>query len=56
MQYDFTSILERRGKDALAVDLIGMPGQMSAPQAGFVFRDAKRSSPSTPTPARVWRH
>ena len=35
MQYDFTSILERRGKDALAVDLIGMPGQMPLPREGF---------------------
>lgn len=35
MQYDFTSILERRGKDALAVDLVGLPGQMPMPRDGF---------------------
>ena len=26
MQYDFTSIMERKGKDALAVDALGLPG------------------------------
>ena len=26
MKYDFTSILDRRGKDAIAVDLVGGPG------------------------------
>ena len=25
MKYDFTSILDRRGKDAIAVELVGMP-------------------------------
>ena len=35
MRYDFTSILERRGQDALAVDLVGIPGQMPMPREGF---------------------
>ncbi len=36
MTYDFTSILDRRGRDALAVDAIGTPDcGISAPQAGF---------------------
>ncbi len=36
MKYDFTSILERRGKDAIAVDLVGAPGSAyPAPKAGF---------------------
>ena len=35
MQYDFTSIMERRGQDALAVDLVGMPGQLPLPKEGF---------------------
>ena len=36
MQYDFTSIMERRGHDALAVDLVGKdPNFMSAPREGF---------------------
>ena len=28
MQYDFTSVIDRRGKDALAVDLLAMPGSI----------------------------
>ena len=36
MQYDFTSILERRGQDALAVDLVGKePDGMPLPREGF---------------------
>ena len=35
MQYDFTSIMERKGKDALAVDALGLPGLPGAPKEGF---------------------
>ena len=36
MKYDFTSILDRHGKDAIAVDLVGMPGApYPAPKEGF---------------------
>ena len=36
MNYDFTSILDRRGQDALAVDAVGAPGGMiPAPKEGF---------------------
>ena len=35
MKYDFTSILDRRGKDALAVDALGMGWAPGAPQNGF---------------------
>ena len=36
MKYDFTSILDRKGKDAIAVDLVGMPGSSyPAPREGF---------------------
>ncbi len=36
MRYDFTSIIERAGKDAIAVDLVGVPGGFfRAPQEGF---------------------
>lgn len=35
MQFDFTSILDRRGKDALAVDAIGENGMFPAPKEGF---------------------
>ncbi len=36
MQYDFTSILDRRGRDALAVDNVGAPGSnITAPKPGF---------------------
>ena len=36
MKYDFTSILNRMGKDAIAVEMIGMPGSpYPAPREGF---------------------
>lgn len=36
MKYDFTSILDRHGKDAIAVDAIGVPGGLyPAPREGF---------------------
>lgn len=35
MQFDFTSVLDRRGKDALAVDAIGSNGMYPAPKEGF---------------------
>ena len=36
MKYDFTSILERRGKDAIAVEMVGAPGSpYPAPREGF---------------------
>ena len=35
MQYDFETMLDRRGKDALAVDAIGRPDAPGAPKEGF---------------------
>ena len=36
MRYDFTSILDRRGRDAIAVDAVGAPGSSyPAPREGF---------------------
>ena len=36
MNFDFTSILPRKGKDAIAVDLVGAPGSpYPAPREGF---------------------
>ncbi len=37
MKYDFTSIMDRRGRDAIAVDYIGQPGGFApgAPREGF---------------------
>lgn len=35
MKYDFTSVIDRRGLDALAVDIVGRPGGMPAPREGF---------------------
>ncbi len=36
MRYDFTSIIDRVGKDAIAVDLVGIPGGFfPAPREGF---------------------
>ena len=36
MKYDFTSVLDRKGKDAIAVDMVGAPGApYPAPREGF---------------------
>ncbi len=37
MKYDFTSIIDRHGKDAIAVDALGRPGSFApgAPKEGF---------------------
>lgn len=35
MKYDFTSILDRHGRDAIALDGIGLPGRPGAPREGF---------------------
>ena len=36
MKYDFTSILDRKGKDAIAVEMVGAPGSpYPAPRDGF---------------------
>ena len=35
MTYDFTTIMERRGKDAMALDALGLPGFPGAPKEGF---------------------
>ena len=35
MQFDFETMLERHGKDAIAVDAIGHPGAPAAPKEGF---------------------
>ena len=36
MKYDFTSILDRRGKDAIAIEAVGAPGSAyPAPKEGF---------------------
>ena len=35
MKYDFTSIMDRRGKDALAIDGVGSGFAPDAPREGF---------------------
>jgi len=37
MKYDFTSIMDRRGMDAIAVDMVGVPGSFApgGPKEGF---------------------
>ena len=35
MHYDFTSVMDRHGLDALAVDALGQPGFPGAPKEGF---------------------
>ena len=35
MKYDFTTILERKGRDALAVDALGEPGFPGLPEEGW---------------------
>ncbi|MBQ4642084.1 MAG: aminotransferase class I/II-fold pyridoxal phosphate-dependent enzyme [Oscillospiraceae bacterium] len=39
MPFDFTTVMDRRGKDAIAVDLVGKPGGFApdAPKEGFDF-------------------
>ena len=32
MKYDFTSIIDRHGKDAIAVDCLGQPGFPARPR------------------------
>ena len=53
MKYDFTSIIDRRGKDAIAVDMVGMPGSpYPAPRDGFDIIPmwvADMNFPSLPT-------
>ena len=35
MKYDFTTILDRKGKDALALDMVGHLDTLPAPREGF---------------------
>ena len=35
MKYDFNSIMDRHGKDAIAVDCLGLPNLPGAPREGF---------------------
>ena len=35
MKYDFTTVMDRKGHDALAVDALGLPGFPGAPKEGF---------------------
>jgi len=35
MQYDFTTIMDRRGRDAIALDALGKPGSPGSPREGF---------------------
>ena len=35
MKYDFTSVIDRHGRDAMAVDALGNPGVPGAPKEGF---------------------
>mgnify|MGYP000980069844 CR=1 FL=1 len=35
MKYDFTTIMDRHGKDSIAVDGIGMAGKPELPDEGF---------------------
>lgn len=53
MKYDFTTILDRRGMDALAVDAVGMMGMApKAPKEGFDFLPmwvADMNFPACPT-------
>ena len=47
MKYDFTTVYDRRGMDALAVDALGQPG-------GFARRASLRTAfPSSPCGSRT---
>lgn len=35
MKYDFTTIMDRHGKDAIAIDGVGLPGKPGLPDEGF---------------------
>ena len=35
MEFDFTTVMQRQGRDALAVDALGKPGYSGAPKEGF---------------------
>ena len=35
MEFDFTTVMKRKGMDALAVDALGLPGLPGAPKEGF---------------------
>ena len=35
MKYDFTSIIDRKGKDAIAIDLVKEGGDYPPPKEGF---------------------
>jgi len=35
MKYDFTTVMDRRGRDAIALDALGQPGSPGAPKEGF---------------------
>jgi len=35
MKYDFTTVMDRRGRDAIALDALGKPGSPGAPREGF---------------------
>ena len=37
MKYDFVSIIDRQGKDAMAVDVVGKFSGFELPQEGFDF-------------------
>ena len=60
MKYDFTTVYDRRGMDALAVDALGQPGGFAPgkPKDGFSVipmwvADAKRWRTCC-TPAGMW--
>ncbi len=54
MKYDFTSILDRHGKDAIAVDAVGAPGSgYPAPREGFDVIPMWIADMNFPAPASI---
>ena len=48
MKYDFTTVLDRKGKDAIAIDAVGAPGSSyPAPREQSTPR-AEATPPRTP--------
>ena len=56
MKYDFTTILERKGHDALAVDALGEPGFPGLPEEGWSVIPMWVADMNFPVPPVIQEH
>ena len=56
MKYDFTTILERKGRDALAVDALGEPGFPGVPEEGWSVIPMWVADMNFPVPPVIQEH